>query len=378
MTPDEEGFLYPKVDKTACVDCHLCEKVCPILNVEPEKEFPQTGYIVQHKDQQILKESTSGGAFTAIASWVINQGGVVFGAAFDKNFVIHHTWVNKLEDLKRFRNSKYAQSEIRDSFRQTKAFLDEGKMVLFSGTPCQLEGLLRFLRKKYENLLTVDVVCRACPSPLVFRKYLEMQRQRLGGNMKNVLFRDKHYGYGYSSMTIETENGADYHEGIDTDSYLRAFFSEISIRPSCVECKFRKRYRETDFTIWDCFDIAEYSRKLNNDKGATKVLAHTEKAKALMPKMKDIMTIVTANPKRMLKMGGVNEINITLTAHPLRQKFFEDINNMPPQEAFEKYFPIRFRNKMEKHIRILTYKLGVYDLIKKLYVRFIGRDNIQR
>ena len=304
MTPDEEGFLYPKVDKTACVDCHLCEKVCPILNVEPEKEFPQTGYIVQHKDQQILKESTSGGAFTAIASWVINQGGVVFGAAFDKNFVIHHTWVNKLEDLKRFRNSKYAQSEIRDSFRQTKAFLDEGKMVLFSGTPCQLEGLLRFLRKKYENLLTVDVVCRACPSPLVFRKYLEMQRQRLGGNMKNVLFRDKHYGYGYSSMTIETENGADYHEGIDTDSYLRAFFSEISIRPSCVECKFRKRYRETDFTIWDCFDIAEYSRKLNNDKGATKVLAHTEKAKALMPKMKDIMTIVTANPKRMLKMGG--------------------------------------------------------------------------
>ena len=378
MTPDEEGFLYPKVDKTACVDCHLCEKVCPILNVEPEKEFPQTGYIVQHKDQQILKESTSGGAFTAIASWVINQGGVVFGAAFDKNFVIHHTWVNKLEDLKRFRNSKYAQSEIRDSFRQTKAFLDEGKMVLFSGTPCQLEGLLRFLRKKYENLLTVDVVCRACPSPLVFKKYLEMQRQRLGGNMKNVLFRDKHYGYGYSSMTIETENGADYHEGIDTDSYLRAFFSEISIRPSCVECKFRKRYRETDFTIWDCFDIAEYCRKLNNDKGATKVLAHTEKAKALMPKMKDIMTIVTANPKRMLKMGGVNEINITLTAHPLRKKFFEDINNMPPQEAFEKYFPIRFRNKMEKHIRILTYKLGVYDLIKKLYVRFIGRDNIQR
>ena len=378
MKPDEEGFLYPKVDKAACVDCHLCEKVCPILNVEPAVERPQEGYIVQHRDEQVLRQSTSGGAFSAIASWVIEHGGVVFGAAYDADFVIHHTWVEQVEELRRFRNSKYAQSEIRNSFKEAKAFLDKGRMVLFSGTPCQLEGLLKFLRKKYENLLTVDVVCRACPSPLVFKKYLEMQKNKFGSTFSNVMFRDKHYGYAYSSMSIETDEGLQYHEGIDTDPYLRAFFSEISVRPSCVDCKFRKRYRETDFTIWDCFDIAEYSKELNNDKGATKVLAHTDKAKALMPKMKDIMTIVTANPKRMLKMEGANEIDITLTVHPLRQKFFEDINNMPPQEAFEKYFPIRFRNKMEKHIRILTYKLGIYGLIKKLYVRFIGRDNIQR
>ena len=378
MKPDKEGFLYPKVDKAACIDCHLCEKVCPILNVKPEVERPQEGYIVQHRDEQVLRQSTSGGAFTAIASWVIEQGGVVFGAAYDVDFVIHHTWVERVEELRRFRNSKYAQSEIRSAFKEAKAMLDKGRMVLFSGTPCQLEGLLRFLRKKYENLLTVDVVCRACPSPLVFKKYLEMQKNRLGGTFRNVMFRDKHYGYAYSSMSIETEEGLHYHEGIDTDPYLRAFFSEISVRPSCVECKFRKRYRETDLTIWDCFDVSAYSKEMDNDKGATKVLVHTEKARMIMPKLKGKMKIIPANPKRMLKMGRVNEIDIKLAAHPKRQQFFEDLNILSPHEVFDKYFSIRLKNRMEKYVRIWTYRLGLYQIVKNMYVRIIGRENIRR
>ena len=377
MKPDEEGFLYPEVDKSTCVDCHLCEKVCPVLNVKPEEQRPQEGYVVQHRDEEILRQSTSGGAFTAIASWVIEQGGVVFGAAYDEDFTIHHTWVSELEELVRFRNSKYAQSETRDSYHQAKAFLDRGKIVLYSGTPCQLEGLLRFLRRKYENLITVDVVCRACPSPLVFKKYLEMQQEMLGGRINNVRFRDKYYGYSYSSMSIGSD-GKQYHEGIDTDPYLRAFFSEISIRPSCIECKFRKRYRETDFTIWDCFDIASYSEEMNNDKGATKVLTHSERAKNMIPKLRDKLYIMSSNPKQMLIMGGVNEIDIKLAAHPLRQQFFKDLNNMPPMEVFDKYFPVRLKNKAEKKARILFYKLGLYDLIKGLYVKIVGRENIQR
>lgn len=379
MEADTEGFLYPNVDTSVCIDCHLCEKVCPILNVEPDQEKPQDGYIVQHKNRKVLRESTSGGAFTAIAEWMIEQkGGIVFGAAYDDDFVVRHTWVDKKEQLFLFRNSKYTQSNIGETYKEARNFLIQGKWVLFSGTPCQLEGLLRFLRKPYERLLTVDVVCRACPSPLVFKKYIEMQKEEIGDGFDTVLFRDKYYGYQYSAMSIKANDKYIYHEGIDTDPYLRAFFSAISIRPSCTSCAFRKRYRDTDLTIWDCFDIAEYSKEMNNERGATKVLAHTEKGRNLMKCLNESLIMMNAKPKQMLKMGRVNEIDITLTAHPLREQFFEDLNLLPPKELFNKYFPIKVKNRLEKTVRIITFKLGAYALIKRVYVALVGRDNIKR
>ena len=278
-----------------------------------------------------------------------------------------------------FRNSKYVQSKIGETYKQVRDFLKEGRLVLYSGTPCQLEGLFQFLRNKsYENLYTVDVVCRAVPSPLVLRKYLEMQKNRLGGTFKNVMFRDKHYGYAYSSMSIETEEGLHYHEGIDTDPYLRAFFSEISVRPSCVECKFRKRYRETDITIWDCFDIARYSKKMNNDKGATKVLAHTEKGKSIMSEIEDRLNVVKTDPAQILLLNGHSEINVVLTDHPKRKQFFEDLNKLPSRIVFDKYFPMKFKNRIEKRVRIMTYQIGLYNLVKKVYIFVVGRDNIKR
>ena len=145
MKEDEEGFRYPVVDTEKCIDCHLCEKVCPILHPVDEIESEQKGYIVQHRNNEILRESTSGGAFTAIASWVLSKGGVVFGAAYDDNLIVHHTYVNNFVDLKKFRNSKYTQSEIRTAYIDTKRFLKNGITVLFSGTPCQIEGLSSFL-----------------------------------------------------------------------------------------------------------------------------------------------------------------------------------------------------------------------------------------
>ncbi|MDO5482762.1 MAG: Coenzyme F420 hydrogenase/dehydrogenase, beta subunit C-terminal domain [Bacteroidaceae bacterium] len=377
MKADYEGFLYPIVDTKDCINCHLCENVCPVLNIKKEHVKIQNGYIVQHKDSRILRESTSGGAFTAIAEWVIGKNGVVFGAAYDNQMVVKHTYVNKKEDLGKFRNSKYSQSEIGTTYQEAKAFLDKGIWVLYSGTPCQLEGLLRFLRKSYECLLTVDVVCRACPSPLVFKKYLDLQKQITGTDFDNLLFRDKYYGYQYSSMSIMNQKKYLYHEGIDTDSYLRAFFSGISIRPSCLKCVFRKRYRETDLTIWDCFDIAIYDKKMNDNRGATKVLAHTEKGRRVMTEI-NVLKKIQVCPDMILKMDGDDEINIVLQEHPLRSSFFEDLNKMDPQKLFEKYFPITMKNRIEKAVRILTIKLGLYSLVKNIYITLVGRDNIKR
>ena len=147
MKPDEEGFLYPKVDKAACVDCHLCEKVCPVLHSPEEKENDnQRGYLIQIKDEKIRKESTSGGSFTAIASWVIERGGVVFGASLDiRKKEVAHRWVDTADGLSLFRNSKYVQSNIGNCYKEAREFLKKGRWVCFSGTPCQIEGLKCFL-----------------------------------------------------------------------------------------------------------------------------------------------------------------------------------------------------------------------------------------
>ena len=147
MDEDNEGFCYPTVDKDKCINCHLCERVCPIINVKPEVVRPQEGYVVQNKDSQVLAESTSGGAFSAIAKYVLQRGGVVFGAALNENNEARHIYVESEAELWKFRNSKYVQSLIGDTFAQAKEFLKEGRLVCFSGTPCQMEGLMQFLRK---------------------------------------------------------------------------------------------------------------------------------------------------------------------------------------------------------------------------------------
>ena len=205
MKEDMEGFLYPEVDQSSCIHCNACDRVCPILNVKERKPFEQSAYIVQNKDVEVLRESTAGGAFTAIAKYVIHNSGVVFGVELNKNLEAHHIYVEDVTELKRFRNSKYVQSSVGGTLRKVKFFLEQGKTVCFSGTPCQIEGLKCYLKKDYENLITVDVVCRAVPSPLIFRKYVELQKQELEDDIKTVRFRDKYYGYKYSTMNVVTD-----------------------------------------------------------------------------------------------------------------------------------------------------------------------------
>ena len=207
MVEDEEGFRYPQVDKDVCIDCHLCEKVCPVTNAKPDVEHEgQKAFLLQHRDEKILHESASGGAFTAIATYVIERGGVAFGAAYDKDLQVTHQYAECVDDLWKFRNSKYVQSYVGKAYQEAKEFLKQGRMVCFSGTPCQLEGLLNYLRKPYENLVTVDVMCHSITSPKIFRMYVEMQKEKYGDDIENIMFRDKQpYGYKYSSMSVYRE-----------------------------------------------------------------------------------------------------------------------------------------------------------------------------
>ena len=174
MSEDNEGFLYPSVDTNLCVECHLCEKVCPVLNIS-SGQYPISCYAAKSPDEQIRKESSSGGIFSLLAQKIIENDGVVFGAAFNKKWEVVHCYTETLEGLNSLRGSKYVQSKIGNAYEQVKTFLKNGRLVLFSGTPCQIAGLKTFLRKDYENLITLDFVCHGVPSPGVFRWYLQEQ-----------------------------------------------------------------------------------------------------------------------------------------------------------------------------------------------------------
>lgn len=255
-----------------------------------------------------------------------------------------------------------------DTFRQVKSFLNQGRLVCFSGTPCQIEGLKSYLKRDYENLITVDVVCRAVPSPLIFRKYVEYQEQKLADHIQTVRFRDKHYGYKYSTMNVITDkNKGNYHQGVESDPWLRAFFSNICDRPSCHACHFRKQYRVSDFTIWDCFHAGRFSKKLDNDKGATRILVHSEKGKRIFDAIKEDFSYIQTEPEAIV--AGAKEMKESVAANPRREDFFMDANRMDGVQLFQKYFPTTWRVKAEHTVRLICYRLRIYSAAKKIYVR---------
>lgn len=372
MKRDHEGFLYPVIDSQQCIECGLCEKVCPVLNVKPDEPFEQKAYLVQIKDDEVRRESTAGGAFTAIAEYTLDRNGVVYGVAYDKDFKVVHTKAVNKSELWKFRNSKYVQSDTGNTFLEVQNELKEGRLVCYSGTPCQIEGLKTFLRKDYDNLITVDVVCHAVPSPLIWDKYLEMQKAKYGSDISNIMFRDKHYGYKYSTMTVKDRDGkAVYTYGIDTDPMLRAFFSDICDRPSCYDCRFKKRYRVSDFTIWDCFSAYDFDKKLDDDKGTTRLLIHSEKGIQIFDQFKAKMRYTEVTPDQLT--AGVKEMFRSVGGNPKRDAFFADANSMPGDELFHKYFPETIKVKLERTVRIICYRTGIYSGAKRIVKKILRK-----
>lgn len=368
MVRDNEGFLYPEVNKEKCINCGMCKKVCPILNKAKLNEFKPKAYLFQNSNEEIRKDSTSGGIFTAIGEFVIKNNGIVYGATFDDNFVVNHIGVESVDKLSKFRKSKYVQSNQNNCFKEIKQYLDNGKLVCYSGTPCQAGGLRAYLRKDYENLILVDIMCHSVPSPLVFEKYKRYILKKMNANkILNINFRDKSkYGYKYSMMTVETDNGT-YSQGIDTDSYLRAFFSDVSVRPSCYNCHFKTMKRVSDLTIWDCFNINEIDKSFDDDKGTTRVLVQSEKGEKLLENLDNVrlkeldINIATKKVKEM-----TNSVNY----NSKRKEFFENIND---DNVFEKYYPTNFKTKINSFVRKTLAVTGVYSSVKSFAKKILRK-----
>lgn len=375
MEADDEGFLYPVADGGRCISCDLCVTVCPVLQNGPEKERQQKAYLVQHRDRDVLLQSTSGGAFTAIANHVLERDGVVFGAAFDGSLRVRHIAVRKPEDLRKLRNSKYVQSQTGDTFQRAREFLEHGREVCFSGTPCQIEGLQRYLRRDYPNLLKVDVVCRAVPSPAVFERYLAWQEARLDEEIVDVVFRDKtKFGYKYSQMCLyqnSSKTPAVYTRGVESDPFLRAFFSSVCNRPSCYMCSFKKRYRVSDLTLWDCFEVDRFAPELDNGGGVTRVLVRSQKGESVVQGIADQVDYVQVDADKAV--AGVREMSYSVPMSERRAEFMVDCGQLSDDELFAKWFGDTARVKLERAARLGCERLGIYQPMKRFAKRVAGR-----
>ena len=374
MFPDEQGFLYPVADTVKCIGCGKCEAVCPVLNPTPEREHEQLAYLLQHKDPAILRESTSGGAFTAIAQAVIRRGGVVFGAGYGGGFRVVHRYVEDTAELVAFRNSKYVQSDKAGSFGEVRGFLEAGRHVLFSGTPCEVEGLLDFLGDLGGSglLLTADVVCRAVPSPLVLRTYLKMID---AGNITGLRFRDKRkYGYLYSQFVVECGNSCRVCEGIETNTYLRAFYSGVCLRPSCYTCAFRKRYRRSDFTLWDCWDASKFTgnhAKFTQSSGITRMLIHSEKGRELLPEILTQCTHEEIDPDVAVKYDAREMFEPVKKDGERCARFWRAFGD-DPEGALREFFPKTLKTRLEAALRRAAFRTGIYSFVRGMYKRFFG------
>ncbi len=282
MGANDEGFLYPQIDDELCVKCGLCEKKCPILN-PLQKENEQTlAYAVINNNEKIRLESSSGGVFTALAENIINQNGIVFGARFDTDFNVIHGYTDSIEGLADFRGSKYVQSTIGDSYRDCKRFLEEDRSVLFSGTPCQLAGLKSFLARDYENLLLVDIICHGVPSPLLWTEYKKNLEKKFASRIVKTAFRRKDYGWKQYSLAVTFGNASEYCNTLRQDSYLKLFLKDVCLRESCYNCKYKTAKRIADITIADFWGLQNEYPELDDDKGTSFVIIHSDKGQKII------------------------------------------------------------------------------------------------
>lgn len=278
---DNEGFRYPTVDTNDCINCRLCEKVCPVIN-QSEEEKPQKILAAKNINENIRLQSSSGGIFTLLAEKIIAEGGVVFGVRFDENWEAVHDYTDTIEGISAFRGSKYMQSRIGNSFIDARKFLNTGRKVLFTGTPCQIAALKLFLRKDYENLLTVDVACHGVPSPGVWRNYLASVSCIDKHRILSINFRNKSNGWKNYSLRINDYEHREFEESFRTNIYFMGFLKDIYLRPSCHTCPAKSGKSHSDITIADYWGIAKFYPKFDDDKGIGLVLINTNKGREIL------------------------------------------------------------------------------------------------
>lgn len=337
MEPGQNGFLYPVVNSDLCISCKACKKVCNYQN-EHELNEPKKAFAAVNRDEKQLMLSASGGVFSAIATKILKEGGVVFGAtlSFDNGYANpHHIGIESIDDLPKLQGSKYVQSKIGDTYRQAKRYLLEGRKVLFSGTPCQIDGLYGYLKKDYDSLITVDVICHGVPNEILFNGYLQEERKKRSVEViTGYAFRDKRKGWGMNArIDYIRKNGKKKSDFIPARlaSYNTFFLDGDIYRENCYFCVYAKKNRSSDLTIGDYWGIeVEHPEIIGKDKfderkGISCILANTEKGVNVCEHTEDILQLHESEfDKISHKNGQLNKPSVKGKARKIIFEIYKD------------------------------------------------------
>ena len=356
-TTKEFDFRYPRVDEAICINCGLCEKVCPI-DKELKAPAVQKAYAAVHKDSSVLEKSTSGGAFTALADTIFSQGGVVYGAAMRNDMQVKHIRTENRTAFAVLRSSKYLQSDTGTTYQMVEQDLKQGKVVLYSGTPCQIDGLKCFLRKEYENLYTADIVCHGVGSQAYFDKYMEFAKERYG-KIKALRFRSKEYA-GWSCggvvVVVGTSNSEKKIPYRDFDNYYYSYFLSGDIyRKCCYSCKYANTKRVGDFSLGDYWGVEALNLPLQTENGCSLLLVNNDRAKKLLETVVDLDKVETTIEQAAHCNKQLNEPSRLPES---RQKRIEEYVSMSGRQIQKVYLRTHRRTVVKGKIRALTpYKL---------------------
>ena len=370
MHADEEGFWYPKVDYDKCIECSLCIKVCPIINKVTVKNEP-SAYACINNNEAIRLESSSGGLFTLIAEQIIDDGGAVFGASFNENLEVEHSYVELKQDLEKLRGSKYVQSRIGKTYEQAKHLLKSGRKVLFTGTPCQIDGLKSYLGKSYDNLLCVDIVCHGVPSPEVWRKYVDYRQERAGSAVQRISFRRKDDGWKRFSVLFLFKNNTEYLKTLDKDLYMKAFLKDVCLRPSCYACEFKTIHRQSDITLADFWGVQNMLPDMDDDKGTSLIFVNSKAGQAMIEKIADKMQFKEVDINEAIKYNPAAIKSAASNSN--REKFFKEIHTLAFDKLVKKYctdkLSVRIIRRIKLLARAILKKLGLLSFAKRVLGR---------
>lgn len=309
LREDEKGFLYPKIIEKYCVNCGICKRNCPNISKNSSKNDNLKIFAMKNKNSNIRLSSSSGGFFFEYAKIILDLGGVVFGASYNSINEVIHICVNDLEDLNRLQGAKYVQSDLRNSYSDILDALKKDKYVLFSGTPCQVAGLISYLTSKkvsLEKLFTCDLICHGVPSPKIFKDYLNSLEKSFNSSIKTINFRHKENDY-TQNIKITFENGKEYISNyFKNDYFYKLFLDNVILRESCFNCKYANLDRVSDITIGDFWGIEKSISNFDDKNGVSLVLINSEKGKIIFEKLKDNFEYVETSEENCLQHNLVS------------------------------------------------------------------------
>lgn len=367
MQEDNEGFLYPVIDEKKCIQCGLCEKVCAFQNGSSisERLDQICVYAAKNKSDDLRLKSSSGGMFLTISDYILENKGVIYGVAFDKNLKAQHIRAEKEVDRNRCLGSKYSQSELNDIFKLVKQDLEKGKLVLFTGTPCQVAGLNSFLSNtNRDNLILVDIVCHGTPSPKLFQEYIHYMEKKRKSKVKEFYHRAKDFGWRVHNEKVVYENNKSDNKSNLSQAWKYIFFSHFALRSACYNCPYTNTKRISDITIADFWGIEKFAPEFADKKGVSLVITNTKKGSEIFENIKENIKYIERNIEEA-KEKNPNLVKPT-ECPDNREKFWEEYEQNGIEYILKKYGRYNFKCITRDYIKRMLNKIGLLEVLKKI------------